>query len=168
MREIFYSLQDVSSEIESVHDGLEFDAERLKYVDERLSLIRTLEQKYGATIADVLAHQDKVETQLAEMGGPQQSTAELEAQTQQAYDRALTLANQLHTIRQTAALELAQQIHEQLKDLYMEKAVFSVQLTQSEQLNTDGNDIAEFIFKRIQVKVQSHSLRSLLVVNYLG
>ncbi|GEA94561.1 DNA repair protein RecN [Weissella viridescens] len=144
MREIFYSLQDVSSEIESVHDGLEFDAERLKYVDERLSLIRTLEQKYGATIADVLAHQDKVETQLAEMGGPQQSTAELEAQTQQAYDRALTLANQLHTIRQTAALELAQQIHEQLKDLYMEKAVFSVQLTQSEQLNTDGNDIAEF------------------------
>lgn len=144
MREIFYSLQDVSSEIESVHDGLEFDAERLKYVDERLNLIRTLEQKYGATIADVLAHQDKVETQLAEMGGPQQSTAELEAQTQQAYDRALTLANQLHTIRQTAALELAQQIHEQLKDLYMEKAVFSVQLTQSEQLNTDGNDIAEF------------------------
>ncbi|WP_270622032.1 DNA repair protein RecN [Weissella viridescens] len=144
MREIFYSLQDVSSEIESVHDGLEFDAERLKYVDERLNLIRTLEQKYGATIADVLAHQDKVETQLAEMGGPQQSTAELEAQTQQAYDRALTLANQLHTIRQTAALELAQQIHEQLKDLYMEKAVFSVQLTQSEQLNTDGNDTAEF------------------------
>ncbi|WJI91621.1 DNA repair protein RecN [Weissella viridescens] len=144
MREIFYSLQDVSSEIESVHDGLEFDAERLKYVDERLNLIRTLEQKYGATIADVLAHQDKVETQLAEMGGPQQSTAELEAQTQQAYDRALTLANQLHTIRQTAALELAQQIHEQLKDLYMEKAVFSVQLTQSEQLNTDGNDTTEF------------------------
>ncbi|WP_446002563.1 DNA repair protein RecN [Weissella viridescens] len=144
MREIFYSLQDVSSEIESVHDGLEFDAERLKYVDERLNLIRTLEQKYGATIADVLAHQDKVETQLAEMGGPQQSTAELEAQTQQAYDRSLTLANQLHTIRQTAALELAQQIHEQLKDLYMEKAVFSVQLTQSEQLNTDGNDTAEF------------------------
>lgn len=144
MREIFYSLQDVSSEIESVHDGLEFDAERLKYVDERLNLIRTLEQKYGATIADVLAHQDKVETQLAEMGGPQQSTTELEAQTQQAYDRALTLANQLHTIRQTAALELAQQIHEQLKDLYMEKAVFSVQLTQSEQLNTDGNDTAEF------------------------
>ncbi|RRG18877.1 DNA repair protein RecN [Weissella viridescens] len=144
MREIFYSLQDVSSEIESVHDGLEFDAERLKYVDERLNLIRTLEQKYGATIADVLAHQEKVEAQLAEMGGPQQSTAELEEQTNQAFNRAQTLANQLHTIRQTAALELAQRIHEQLKDLYMEKAVFSVKLTQTEQLNADGNDTAEF------------------------
>lgn len=144
IREIYYNLQDMSSEIESVHDSLEFDAERLAYVDERLNLIRSLEQKYGATIDDVLEHQQKVETQLAEMGGPQQSTEDLELQTQHALADAEQLATSMHQIRKTAASKLAQKIHEQLKDLYMEKAEFSVHFSKSHELTAQGFDIIEF------------------------
>ncbi|MBM7616473.1 DNA repair protein RecN (Recombination protein N) [Weissella uvarum] len=144
MRESFYNLQDVASEIESVHDGLEFDGERLAYVEERLNLIRSLEQKYGATISDVLNHQAQVDAELAKMGGPQQSTEELEQQTQQAYETAKATADELHQIRQKAAKRLAEQIHEQLKDLYMEKAQFSVHFTQSKQLQATGYDNVEF------------------------
>ena len=46
-------------------------------MDDRLNLIRSLERKYGATITDVLAHQAKVDAELAEMGGGEQSAAEL-------------------------------------------------------------------------------------------
>ncbi|MCS4558860.1 hypothetical protein L9G74_20800, partial [Shewanella sp. C32] len=87
------------SEILSVRDGLEFDEERLREVDDRLNLIRSLERKNGATITDVLAHQAKVDAELAEMGGGEQSAAELAEQVEVAEQKARTLAEKLHELR---------------------------------------------------------------------
>lgn len=144
VRGAYYELQEAASEIMSVRDGLEFDAERLREVDDRLNLIRNLERKYGATIAGVLAHQEHVDSELADMGGGQQSAAELAEQVEEAERVARQYADKLHELREKAAKQLAKKIHEQLADLYMEKAVFSVHLTASATLHTAGYDLAEF------------------------
>lgn len=143
VRGAYYELQEASSEILTVRDGLEFDEERLRFVDDRLNLIRSLEKKYGATVEDVLEHQKKVDTELAQMGGSEQSAAALAEEVQLAKKEASQLATQLHDIRSHAATSLAKQIHEQLKDLYMEKAIFSVKFTQ-QRLNATGFDNIEF------------------------
>ena len=117
VRGAYYELQEAASEILSVRDGLEFDEERLREVDDRLNLIRSLERKYGATITDVLAHQAKVDAELAEMGGGEQSAAELAEQVEVAEQKARTLAEKLHELRLKAAKQLATKIHhEQLSD----------------------------------------------------
>ena len=144
VRGAYYELQEAASEIMSVRDGLECDAERVREVDDRLNLIRNLERKYGATIADVLAHQEHVDSELADMGGGQQSAAELAEQVEEAERVARQYADKLHELREKAAKQLAKKIHEQLADLYMEKAVFSVRLTASATLHTAGYDLAEF------------------------
>ena len=144
VRGAYYELQEAASEILSVRDGLEFDEERLREVDDRLNLIRSLERKYGATITDVLAHQAKVDAELAEMGGGEQSAAELAEQVEVAEQKARTLAEKLHELRLKAAKQLATKIHEQLSDLYMEKAVFSAHITELEELNATGLDAVEF------------------------
>lgn len=144
VRGAYYELQEAASEILSVRDGLEFDEERLREVDDRLNLIRSLERKYGATITDVLAHQAKVDAELAEMGGGEQSAAELAEQVEVAEQKALTLAEKLHELRLKAAKQLATKIHEQLSDLYMEKAVFSAHITEMKELNATGLDAVEF------------------------
>ena len=141
VRGAYYELQEAASEILSVRDGLEFDEERLREVDDRLNLIRSLERKYGATITDVLAHQAKVDAELAEMGGGEQSAAELAEQVEVAEQKARTLAEKLHELRLKAAKQLATKIHEQLSDLYMEKAVFSAHIT---ELKATGLDAVEF------------------------
>ena len=143
VRGAYYELQEASSEILTVRDGLEFDEERLRFVDDRLNLIRSLEKKYGATVEDVLEHQKKVDTELAQMGGSEQSAAALAEEVQLAKKEASQLATQLHDIRSHAATSLAKQIHEQLKDLYMEKAIFSVKFAQ-QRLNATGFDNVEF------------------------
>lgn len=143
VRGAYYELQEASSEILTVRDGLEFDEERLRFVDDRLNLIRSLEKKYGATVEDVLEHQKKVDTELAQMGGSEQSAAALAEELQLAKKEASQLATQLHDIRSHAATSLAKQIHEQLKDLYMEKAIFSVKFAQ-QRLNATGFDNVEF------------------------
>ena len=144
VRGAYYELQEAASEILSVRDGLEFDEERLREVDDRLNLIRSLERKYGATITDVLAHQAKVDAELAEMGGGEQSAAELAEQVEVAEQKARTLAEKLHEVRLKAAKQLATKIHEQLSDLYMEKAVFSAHITELKELNATGLDAVEF------------------------
>lgn len=144
VRGAYYELQEAASEILSVRDGLEFDEERLREVDDRLNLIRSLERKYGATITDVLAHQAKVDAELAEMGGGEQSAAELAEQVEVAEQKARTLAEKLHELRLKAAKQLATKIHEQLSDLYMEKAVFSAHITELKELNAIGLDAVEF------------------------
>lgn len=144
VRGAYYELQEAASEILSVRDGLEFDEERLREVDDRLNLIRSLERKYGATITDVLAHQAKVDAELAEMGGGEQSAAELAEQVEVAEQKARILAEKLHELRLKAAKQLATKIHEQLSDLYMEKAVFSAHITELKELNATGLDAVEF------------------------
>lgn len=144
VRGAYYELQEAASEILSVRDGLEFDEELLREVDDRLNLIRSLERKYGATITDVLAHQAKVDAELAEMGGGEQSAAELAEQVEVAEQKARTLAEKLHELRLKAAKQLATKIHEQLSDLYMEKAVFSAHITELKELNATGLDAVEF------------------------
>ena len=144
VRGAYYELQEAASEILSVRDGLEFDEERLREVDDRLNLIRSLERKYGATITDVLAHQAKVDAELAEMGGGEQSAAELAEQVEVAEQKARTLAEKLHELRLKAAKQIATKIHEQLSDLYMEKAVFSAHITELKELNATGLDAVEF------------------------
>ena len=144
VRGAYYELQEAASEILSVRDGLEFDEERLREVDDRLNLIRSLERKYGATITDVLAHQAKVDAELAEIGGGEQSAAELAEQVEVAEQKARTLAEKLHELRLKAAKQLATKIHEQLSDLYMEKAVFSAHITEMKELNATGLDAVEF------------------------
>lgn len=69
VRGAYYELQEAASEILNVRDNLAFDEERLRYVDDRLNLIRSLEKKYGATITDVLKHQQQVDEELMQMGG---------------------------------------------------------------------------------------------------
>lgn len=143
VRGAYYELQEAASEILNVRDNLAFDEERLRYVDDRLNLIRSLEKKYGATINDVLKHQQQVDSELLQMGGGEENAAALADQLQDAKQVAHTLAEQLHTIRTKAATILTEQIHEQLKDLYMDKAVFSVKFIE-QKLGPTGEDNIEF------------------------
>lgn len=143
VRGAYYELQEAASEILNVRDNLAFDEERLRYVDDRLNLIRSLEKKYGATITDVLKHQQQVDEELMQMGGNEENAAALADQLDAAKQTAQQLAQQMHDIRSDAAVVLTDQIHEQLKDLYMDKAVFSVKFMK-QKLSLTGQDGVEF------------------------
>lgn len=144
VRGAYYELQEAASELLSTRDNMEFDEERLKEVEERLNLIRSLERKYGTTIADVLAHQDGVDRELAQMGGKERTAAELADEVALVRKATLGLAEKLNKARVRIAQELNKKIHEQLADLYMDKAIFSTKFSKRSQLNEFGQDDVEF------------------------
>lgn len=144
VRGAYYELQEAASELLSTRDNMEFDEERLKEVEERLNLIRSLERKYGTTIADVLAHQDGVDRELSQMGGKERTAAELADEVALVRKATLGLAEKLNKARVSIAQELNKKIHEQLADLYMDKAIFSTKFSKRSQLNEFGQDDVEF------------------------
>ncbi|AEJ23189.1 DNA repair protein [Weissella koreensis KACC 15510] len=144
VRGAYFELQEATSEALSIRDNLEFDAERLTEVTDRLNLINTLENKYGTDISEILKYQATIEAELAEMTGNGLQLSDLKEQAIAAKKNAQKLADQLTNLRQAASVKLATAIHQQLADLYMEKAVFSVHLTATKNLQVRGQDQIEF------------------------
>ena len=142
----YYSLQDAANAASRQLDMLEFDDGRLEQINERLTIIGDLERKYGDTVEDVLAYYEKIHKELSTMEQTADSDDELKQQLAAVTGELQKLGSELSQVRQKAAHQLNGQVHQQLKELYMDKAVFEVKFHQNDSMTfyPDGIDNVEF------------------------
>ena len=142
----YYSLQDAANAASRQLDMLEFDDGRLEQINERLTIIGDLERKYGDTVEDVLAYYEKIHKELSTMEQTADSDDELKQQLAAVTGELQKLGGELSQVRQKAAHQLNGQVHQQLKELYMDKAIFEVKFHQNESMTfyPDGIDNVEF------------------------
>lgn len=69
---------EASHHVNAYGDSLETDPERLQEVEERIRALKQICRKYGPTLADAIAHYEKLEAELAELSGEGQSLEDLE------------------------------------------------------------------------------------------
>ncbi|EQC59369.1 DNA repair protein RecN [Limosilactobacillus fermentum MTCC 8711] len=146
LSDAYYSLQDVANQAGHQLDSLEFDEERLATINARLATIADLEHKYGESLADVLAYYDQIKEELTDMEAAADSGSDLEKRLNAVQADLLNQGNALSQVRQTAARKLAKQVHTQLKELYMDKAVFEVNFAKTKKpvFSATGIDQVEF------------------------
>ena len=146
LSDAYYSLQDVANQAGHQLDSLEFDEERLATINARLATIADLEHKYGESLADVLAYYDQIKEELTDMEAAADSGSDLEERLNAVQADLLNQGNALSQVRQTAARKLAKQVHTQLKELYMDKAVFEVNFVKTKKpvFSATGIDQVEF------------------------
>lgn len=146
LSDAYYSLQDVANQAGHQLDSLEFDEERLATINARLATIADLEHKYGESLADVLAYYDQIKEELTDMEAAADSGSNLEERLNAVQADLLNQGNALSQVRQTAARKLAKQVHTQLKELYMDKAVFEVNFAKTKKpvFSATGIDQVEF------------------------
>lgn len=142
---IFYSLEDINRSIRNELEGLEFDPNRLNEIEDRLNEINQLKRKYGKTIAEILEYGQKIEVELETLQNKETHIGKLEKELgkwkKELHVKALNLSN----LRKTCADRLTGLIHNELKELYMEKAVFEIKLQlDDEKYSLDGANTAEF------------------------
>jgi len=101
----------------------------LERVEERLASIEKLERKYGATVADVLAHLERVKAEGTELGRNEERLADLETEIRTAFAAYADRAAKLTRLRQKGAVELQRLIEGEVAELGMKKARFAIQLT---------------------------------------
>lgn len=150
--ESFYVLEDAARHAGSALDSLEFDPNRLNIIEARLNEINQLKRKYGSSIEEILEYGAKIEEEIDTLTNRETHIEKLSNELS-AYEKDLLLeGQQLSQLRRKTAEKLTDAIHQELKQLYMDKTVFRIQFeafTEKEGLRSklfkrDGLDEVEF------------------------
>ncbi len=139
-------LSDFNREVSAyLSDLQDEDTEELSTVSARLDLIHHLESKYGKDEAAVLKYLTEAQEKLNKYADYDNYIAELERKKIAAETSVIKYSEELSAIRKEAAVGLAEQITEALKELNFLQVEFSIQLTKSGTYSANGNDEAEFM-----------------------
>jgi len=130
LSEAIYRLEDVAASISSYESDIEDDPRRLTDIEDRLDQIHKLQRKYGSTIEDILQRAAEDQAELDTITHRDEYIVQLQQQDSQFRHEIGTLAQHLSTRRRAAAARLAVAMEEQLDDLNMKRARFSVQFEQ--------------------------------------
>ena len=136
---------EASHEINAYGDGLETDPERLQAVEERIQALKQICRKYGPTLAQAIAHYEKLQAELSELRGEGQSLEELEKIYTLGQEKLTQACTQLTHLRLRVAEELEKRLVAQLKPLAMEKVQFKVDISPIPPMSA-GADQVTFYF----------------------
>jgi DNA repair protein RecN (Recombination protein N) len=136
-------LQEISHTLRHYQSRIHFDPDRLKEINERLSLLNRLKRKYGGKIEEILEYQSKTHTKLKRLENGENEIENLQQQIKTAEIKNEQLANELTRKRQHYASQFEKNLTMQLHSLNMSKAEFNVQIA-NQKRTREGDDHVEF------------------------
>lgn len=122
----YYLLEEISYKIRNQLENLEYDPEELNRIESRLNEINQLKRKYGQSVEEILEYAAKIEEEIETITNRDSHIQKLEAEVSSLESDLLIEAENLSTIRQDLANKLTNSIHQELKDLYMDKTKFEI------------------------------------------
>lgn len=139
-----YIVEETARDCRAYMENIEFSPELLEQVEKRRQLIKDLCKKYGPTIDDVLACGKKAEEELEKWSQFEEHTEELETKSKELYAELQQKAKILSEKRKVLKKVLEDKVINELKELAMPHAEFSVELKAIEP-SDNGMETAEFL-----------------------
>lgn len=140
----YYNLIDENENILDTYHSYHFDEYRFNEVQELLFQVNRLKRKYGLTMERVYEYKDELQAKIEHIHHRDDYIQDLTKQVREAKEKCLKQAKIIHQKRCECALAFEKDIHLQLKDLYLEKATFKVQISETE-LQPHGIDKVQFM-----------------------
>ena len=139
-------LKDISQDISSLLEDIDFDPAELDSVNNRLDRIYDLQKKYRCeTVEELLQQQEQLKQQLSDIENSDEALADLQAKVQQQEQQCQKLADSLTKQRVKAAKQIEQQMLSRLVPLGMPNVRFEVHVEKTE-LSRNGQDKVLFLF----------------------
>jgi DNA repair protein RecN (Recombination protein N) len=132
----FSTLTDLSRDLRSYLEGIEFNPDRLNQVEDRLDLISNLKRKYGETISLILDYLEQARLEKDTITHAGERIADLQAQESSLLTELGKRGQVLSDERQKAAEKLEREIESELDELNMAEARFRVDF--KEKVDPDG------------------------------
>lgn len=147
LRSAYIDLNDLASETEILKDDVEYNPERMEWVNERLNTIYSLEQKHHvSTVTELLALQDNYQRQLDEIGSFDEQIAELTQLVAASYQELLQQAAVISAQRKASSEKIAEQLAQMVVPLGMPNIRFRIDIAPKEEPDIDGIDDICFMF----------------------
>ncbi|MDD6783021.1 MAG: DNA repair protein RecN [Prevotellaceae bacterium] len=140
-------LDDISSELSSKLNDIEFDPERADFVNDRLSTIYTLQKKFHAeSVAALIELRDSTAKEIDNITNCDELIEEKRQECDKLRKLVTKAAESISLSRQKAALSVEEYIASQLRSLGMPDVVFKVEISKTEDFTPRGNDNVCFLF----------------------
>ena len=125
-------------------DNLDFSPAEREQVEQRLDLLYRLKQKYGGTVAEIMAYHDKIAAELESLQDSDNRRDELRGQYRMQLTEAKALAAKITEARRAAAKQLEAEIVRELSELDMEKVKMRIAVHTGAKLSAHGFDTVTF------------------------
>ena len=143
----YLELKDMAHEIAYASDEIEFNPTRLDYVNERLNLIYTLQQKHQlSSVEELLELTEKLNEKLDAITSSDDHIQELTQKKDLLYKQVLSQAEILTRMRTEASKEIEAQMQAYLIPLGMPNVRFAVELSPRKEPDASGMDNVSFLF----------------------
>ncbi|WP_315302881.1 DNA repair protein RecN [Tannerella forsythia] len=147
LRSAWTDMADLASETDVLKEDVEFDPNRLEWVNERLNTIYSLQQKHRVpSVEELLAIQQQLTTQLSAIDLFDEQMETLTKQRETIYEALMVQAGALTARRHEAATEIEQQLVDRMVLLGIPNTRFRIELWPKEKPSADGMDEVCFLF----------------------
>lgn len=142
----FIELKDISSDISSDMENVEFDPQKLNEINARLDTIYTLQQKYHATnIAELLVKLNDINTQLESIDNSDEELEECRKAVIRLKEQCSQKAKKLTALRKESAIKVENELQKLLIPLGIPKVRFKVEIQETD-FTPNGADKVLFLF----------------------
>ncbi len=141
LKDIYYGIQEISSNLSGYLSDIEFDEQEREEVEKRLDIIDNLKRKYGNNIEEILKYADEIADEIKKIENVDEYNNKLKNEQKQIEKEMTKIAEKISKIRKENAEELNKKINKELEDLEMKNAKINVKVEYKiEQFFEDGKD----------------------------
>lgn len=143
----YIDLKDLSSEVERMAGDIEFNPERLAFVEERLNKIYSLQKKYNIdTVAGLLALKYEINKKLENIDSFDQQLKEQQQEVADNKEKVDLLASKLSSKRKSAIKPMEETLTKKTSVLGMPNMRFECNISPKQEPDITGIDNLEFLF----------------------
>lgn len=142
----YIELKDIAQETEDAAEAVDFDPERLEYINTRLDTIYSLQRKFRKdSVEELIEEQNNLQAAIDGIDNSDSTVAEQEALVEKLFSEANDKANKLTEARKKAVGKVESEVCGSLAALGMPSTQFSIEITKDE-LSPKGQDRVAFLF----------------------
>ena len=143
----YIDLKDLTAEAGVLKEDIEFDPERLEWINNRLNTLYMLQQKHRVKSLEELIHcRNRFEKQLKAIDSFDEEMIDLRKQQTEQYQTLVQQAEKISGLRKKASETIVQQLEERMVLLGVPNVRFQIDFERRTKLAEDGLDEICFLF----------------------
>jgi DNA repair protein RecN (Recombination protein N) len=147
LESVYIELKDIAQEITSLEENIDFQPDRLEWVEQRLNEIYTLEKKFKlSSISELLSLKENLKVELQHIESFDEEIDALQKKIAEAHKNVQQQAELLTKSRLNAVEPIEKFLKEQLSRLGMPNIQFKVEITDAAEFSETGKDTVQFLF----------------------
>lgn len=143
----YIELQDLSGEFERMGEDIQHDPSRIEFINERLDVLYTLQQKHRVDkVSELISIKEELEQKLQNISSYDDKLQELEKAIADKHKELMEKAENISVQRAECVPNIQESMTSLLVSLGIRNAVFVVEQTRLEELTSNGIDEVHYLF----------------------